>query len=169
VAWKSHARNKDWFLSQNEERLRLSDLMQRAALLERAIGVDPSFARAYAELSWIYHLAAEYDPAMLANSRRAAAEAMRLDPHFPPARYVQGYIRFFDDWKFAEACRLWLEACRSNPLYESWYRQRQGVSSAQSLRRARNWLAAARCCPDFRLSPLRRLTWNSTQAIRATA
>jgi len=83
------------------------DTLQRAEqLYEKATQLDPSFALAFARLghiqSWIYYL---FDPTpeRLTKARRAATEAMRLQPEAPESHLATGYVAYYGDRDYERA------------------------------------------------------------------
>jgi serine/threonine protein kinase/cytochrome c-type biogenesis protein CcmH/NrfG len=67
-----------------------------AQLYEKAIQLDPSFALAFAQLSYtesILYLSAG-NPSLLEKARIAANEAMRLQPSLPEAHFALGYVYY---------------------------------------------------------------------------
>jgi TolB-like protein len=83
------------------------DTLQRAEqLYEKATQLDPSFALAFARLahieSWIYYL---FDPTpeRLTKARKAATEAMRLQPGAPESHLATGYVAYYGDRDYQRA------------------------------------------------------------------
>lgn len=83
------------------------DTLRRAEqLYEKATQLDPSFALAFARLahieSWIYYL---FDPTpeRLMKAKRAATEAMRLEPDAPESHLAAGYVAYYGDRDYARA------------------------------------------------------------------
>ena len=83
------------------------DTLQRAEqLYEKATQLDPSFALAFARLghieSWIYYL---FDPTpeRLTKARKAATEAMRLQPGAPESHLAAGYFAYYGDRDYEQA------------------------------------------------------------------
>jgi TolB-like protein len=77
------------------------DTLQRAEqLYEKATELDPFFALAFARLahieSWIYYL---FDPTpdRVTKAKRAATEAMRLQPSLPECHLAAGYVAYYGD------------------------------------------------------------------------
>jgi TolB-like protein/class 3 adenylate cyclase/Flp pilus assembly protein TadD len=73
-----------------------SDLEKVAQLYERAIQADPSFALAFARLSYVEGTLYQgiADPVALEKARTAANEALRLQPALPEAHLALGYIYY---------------------------------------------------------------------------
>jgi TolB-like protein len=77
---------------------RHEELAHAQELYERAIGLDPTYALAYARLahleSWIFYA---YEPtdARRDNARAAAGEALRLEPGLAEAHLAQGYVHYY--------------------------------------------------------------------------
>src|SRR5207253_4023070 len=76
------------------------DMKKVEPLYEKAIQVDPSFALAFARLSylesWLYHNK-DNPSARLEKSRVAANEALRLQPNLPEAHVAIGYLYYWAD------------------------------------------------------------------------
>ena len=72
------------------------DLEKVAQLYERAIQADPSFALAFARLSYVEGTLYQgiVDPVVLEKARAAANEALRLQPALPEAHLALGYIYY---------------------------------------------------------------------------
>ena len=83
------------------------DLEKVAQLYERAVQADPSFALAFAQLSYvegtIYQGIA--DPIALEKARAAANEALRLQPDLPEAHLALGYIYYRANHDYERALR----------------------------------------------------------------
>ena len=84
----------------------LETLQRAEQLYEKATQLDPSFALAFARLahieSWIYYL---FDPTpeRLTKARKAAAEAMRLQPGLPESHLAAGYVAYYGDRNYESA------------------------------------------------------------------
>jgi serine/threonine-protein kinase len=84
----------------------LETLQRAEQLYEKATQLDPSFALAFARLahieSWIYYL---FDPTpeRLTKARKAATEAMRLQPESPESHLAAGYVAYYGDRDYARA------------------------------------------------------------------
>ncbi|MFC1574755.1 tetratricopeptide repeat protein [Gemmatimonadota bacterium] len=75
-------------------------------LLERALAVDPDFALAHAELSFIHGelFVWRYDPSpeRITRQRQEAETALRLDPNLPEAHGAMGFVHYNRrDWQKA--------------------------------------------------------------------
>jgi len=81
------------------------ELERIAQLYEKAVLLDPSFALALAELSYIsatiYQANGEQDA--LARARASASEALRLQPHLPEAHLALGYVYYRGDRNYERA------------------------------------------------------------------
>ncbi|MBX9929845.1 MAG: winged helix-turn-helix domain-containing protein [Gemmatimonadaceae bacterium] len=109
----------DLFLQARERWQRRTPEMVRQAitLYERAIALDPQFARAYAGLADCYNLAMsglppEYRyPRAKANAERAIA----LDPASSEAHLSLAFLRYKFEWRWDDADREFREAIRLDP------------------------------------------------------
>jgi serine/threonine protein kinase/Tfp pilus assembly protein PilF len=81
------------------------DLKRVAQLYEKAIQLDPSFALAFAQLS--YTESTLYlgtgNPSSLERARTAAVEAIRLQPELPEAHLALGYLYYRGDRDYKRA------------------------------------------------------------------
>lgn len=86
----------------------LPDLEKAEKLFQRAVELDPKFAAAYAQLSylesWIYQ---SYDrsPARRDKARAAANEAVRLAPDLAETHLALGYLAYYIDRDYERALR----------------------------------------------------------------
>ena len=86
---------------------------------KKALVLDPKFALANAGLAeaynnqglWNYLAPKDAFP----EAKRAAEEALRLDPSLAEARTALAFIQYEYEWQFAEAERQYREAIRLNP------------------------------------------------------
>ncbi len=85
----------------NAEKLR-----QAQQLYERALELDPKFARAEANLStlqsWFYHSSDPTEPRREA-ARRHAERALQLEPDCPEAHFARGYYLYYGERDFDAA------------------------------------------------------------------
>ena len=92
---------------------------------EKAIGLDPKYAMAYAGLADCYMRLAFYgvSPAeFVPKSRKAAMTALELDDTVAYAHSMLGRIAFFYDWDFARAGREYQRARELQPGFvHQWY------------------------------------------------
>ena len=76
-------------------------------LCEEAVGLDPAFALAYAQLSRIhsvmYWFAHDRSPERLARAEAAANKALSLQPELPEAHVAMGYFRYWGHRDYAGA------------------------------------------------------------------
>lgn len=83
----------------------LDDIDNVAALYERAVELDPSFALAFARLS--YAFSTRYHdtrtPAVLEKARLTAREAIRLQSGLPEAHAALGYIYYWGEGNYQRA------------------------------------------------------------------
>src|SRR5438046_1557131 len=70
-----------------------------AVLYEKAVGVDPNFALAYARLSYLkarlYWYNTEPSPQTIDAARKAAERALELQPELPEAHLSMGYVHYW--------------------------------------------------------------------------
>ena len=100
-------------------RVTLEELRTAMALFERAIALDSRYALAHAGVGDVYRrlpIACELPPAENFPSAEAAAlRALALDSAQPEAHFVLGFVRFWYDWRWAEAESDFLRAMELNP------------------------------------------------------
>ena len=68
-------------------------------LYQSAIALDPAFALAYAQLSYlkstVYWFGIDPSPAVIAAARSAAEQALRFQPDLPEAHLAMGYVHYW--------------------------------------------------------------------------
>ncbi len=76
-------------------------------LLEKAIQLDPTFALAFAHLSYVQNslYQANGDPALLEKAGAAAHEALRLQPNLPEAHFALAYNYYRGSHDYSSALR----------------------------------------------------------------
>ena len=87
-------------------------------LFEQAIALDPSFALAHAQLSWLeswIYFSIDPSPAHLERARAAADEAMRLAPNLAESRVALGYIYYYGERNYERALQEFETARKSLP------------------------------------------------------
>ncbi len=104
------------------------DLRKGIQFFERAIGIDPELAVAYAGLADSYSLLADYgfEPSLEAmpKARAAAERALETDPTLGEAHVSLGLIRGLFEWRWPEAESHYRRAVELNPGYATahhWY------------------------------------------------
>ena len=131
---------------------------QEVKLLEHAIGLDPKFAAAYADLAIALSLGQtrglDTDPQVNARAERYARQAVRLDPNLAEAHLALGrtLVKYPD--RFREAARENLAALRLNA------RDAQSIWTLVSFLVASGDKAQAQCITDYMV----RLDPNSNEA-----
>jgi eukaryotic-like serine/threonine-protein kinase len=102
-----------------------SGLTNAAALLEKAIQTDPSFALAHAELGNCYLLMADYGmrPSrdVLPPARAALLRSIELEPELADGQAVLGQLYALFDWDWQNAERAFKRAIELNPNYAPAY------------------------------------------------
>lgn len=95
------------------------DLELAVEYFERAIGLDPNFAEAYAGLADTYSQLANNDalPRLdgYQRARELALHALSLNPNLSEAHSSLGWIAYIHDWDWAEAERSFARAIELNP------------------------------------------------------
>jgi TolB-like protein len=90
-----------------------------AAMFERAVSLDPSFALAYAELSLVhsrvYGLGIDTSPECRADAERAAARALAVRPDLPEAHLALGAVDDLVKGDFEDALAQYHIAARDLP------------------------------------------------------
>jgi serine/threonine protein kinase/Tfp pilus assembly protein PilF len=86
-------------------------------LFQHAVTLDPNFASAYAEISWVYvgRANSNYDPnEVLPMAKAAADRAISLDPNQAKAYVIRAMLKEYEfDWRGAEV--EYLKAIELNP------------------------------------------------------
>jgi tetratricopeptide (TPR) repeat protein len=101
----------------------------------RAVLLDPEYARAYAALAETYVLVPEYGgpsiPEMLPLARAATERARTLDPDLAEAYAASGYLKEVFEWDRDGAERDFLKAIELNPdcaTAHQWYAELLGAT-----------------------------------------
>lgn len=111
-------------------------IREAIATFEEAIRFDAEYAAAYAGLADGYRVLGgpgwEVAPPaeLLARARRAADQALELDPELPEAYAARGMIRFSLEWDLPAADRDLLRAIALNPSYARAHQYRSAVLTA---------------------------------------
>lgn len=116
------------------------------ALLERAIALDPQYARAHADLAWTYWQSvingfANDAGAAVRKSIESADAAIRADPHFSDGYWVKASVSICDDDDPARAVALYEKAIELNPNHLSLMVEWGGYVLPQTLDRAAEGIA----------------------------
>ena len=106
-------------------------LMQARRWLERAVSLDPKYARAQASLAvcyvWLELVGAMPRAEARTRATAAAKRALQLDPRLSEAHGVLADIELFYDWDWAGAGAAYRRALELNPSYSfargqyAWY------------------------------------------------
>jgi serine/threonine protein kinase/TolB-like protein/Tfp pilus assembly protein PilF len=95
---------------------------------QRAVLLDPNYARAYAALAESYVLAPIYSETLpeeaVAAGKDAAARALELDPGLAESHAALGFIRYQYEWNWAGAAQAYERALALNENYATghqWY------------------------------------------------
>jgi serine/threonine protein kinase/tetratricopeptide (TPR) repeat protein len=108
----------------------------KVLMYERAISLDPSFALAYADLSWhhstMYQLNVDRSEKRLQLAKRAADSALALQPDLPDAHLALGFYYYCGYREYEKALEEYEIAKKGLPnnqgifTVEGWIRRRQG-------------------------------------------
>ncbi len=93
----------------------MARLLECIDLFNRAIAIDPKYARAYAGLAVAYYVASDYDASLVPKVQAAAEHALQLDANLPEAYEVLGYLRFLHQWDFTGAENAFRRSIELNP------------------------------------------------------
>jgi TolB-like protein/Tfp pilus assembly protein PilF/predicted Ser/Thr protein kinase len=116
-------------------------------MLQKAVGLDSTFAIAYAQMANIYawmYWSIEHDPSYLSQSKSAVDRALRLQPNLPTAHVVLGryyywgfydYDRALEQFTIAGASRPNNASVLSNEAY-IWRRQGKFRAAVDQLKQA---------------------------------
>lgn len=122
-------------------RFRKEDNAEAAALLERAIALDPHYAHAHADLAWTHwqDVLNGYtdDPAASIQKAHASAEtAVEVDPYFSDAYWVLCALEICADDAPEDAVELYRKAIELNPNHQSLLTEWGGYILPQTLDQA---------------------------------
>jgi adenylate cyclase len=128
ASWQAHdffMRASDIFTAVRSS-FNVADLYEARQLLERSIALDPSYARAYATLSythllpWIFRLDGDHlSPAALERAHRLAWKAVQLDPNLPIAHAQLGWVPTFQG-RHEQSVAEFEKAMALNPNFTDW-------------------------------------------------
>lgn len=107
-------------------------IQQAIALYERAIAVDPGYARAYAGLADCYNLTMSGLPADVRYARALenAEKAVALDPNDPAGHTSLAFLRYKFEWRWQDADAAFAKAVTLDPNYalaHHWYGEFLGL------------------------------------------
>src|SRR5262245_32358784 len=104
----------------------VADLYEARRLLERSVSLDPSYARAYATLSythllaWIFRLDEDHlSPTALEHAHRLAWKAVQLDPNLPIAHAHLGAV-LTHEGQHEQSIAAFEKAIALNPNFTDW-------------------------------------------------
>jgi len=122
-----------WLQAREQWRQRTPHSIQQAiALYERAIAIDPGYARAYAGLADCYNLTMSGLPSALRHTRARenAEKAVALDPNDAAGHTSLAFLRYKFEWKWREADAEFMRAIALDPDYalaHHWYGEFLGL------------------------------------------
>jgi adenylate cyclase len=134
-----------------------ADNARALALLERAIALDPQYARAHADLAWTHWQSvlngfADDPGAAVRSAIESADAAIRADPHFSDGYWVKASVTMCDNDDPARAVALFEKALELNPNHLSLLVEWGGYILPQTLDRADEGVALVERAK--RLNPL---------------
>jgi serine/threonine-protein kinase len=94
-------------------------VLRAVSLFQRAVALDPKFALAYAQLAeaqlflWFRYM--DRDTLRVIAGKRAAEEALRLDPALPEAHLALGFYYYHGRMEYEPALEQFFQAERSQP------------------------------------------------------
>jgi TolB-like protein/Flp pilus assembly protein TadD len=89
-------------------RRNVDDYRQAISYFDRAIGLDPNYALAYAERAEAWTMIGDLTgqrPTAYPKARSDAERAVAIAPGLAEARAALGWVRFFGEWKFGDGLR----------------------------------------------------------------
>jgi DNA-binding winged helix-turn-helix (wHTH) protein/tetratricopeptide (TPR) repeat protein len=122
-----------WLQAREQWRQRTPHAIQQAiTLYERAIAIDPAFARAYAGLADCYNLTMSGLPSTERHARALeyAEKAIALDPDDAAGHTSLAFLRYKFEWKWQEADAGFMHALALDPDYalgHHWYGEFLGL------------------------------------------
>lgn len=118
-AWEYYQRGREFF-----HRARRKSLRYARQMFERAVAVDPGYARAHAALAEAIAVECLYYPSAIsdiAEAERASLRALELEPELAEAHMARGAVLFLLH-RYEESARELDEATRLDPrLFDAWY------------------------------------------------
>lgn len=119
-------------------RFKKEDMAKAAELLERAIVLDPYYAKAYTDLAWTHwqdmlNGFSEDVAASVQKARINAEKAVEVDPYFPDAYWVLGSVDMCSDDTPDDAVELYRKAIELNPNHQSLLTEWGGYILPQTL------------------------------------
>jgi serine/threonine protein kinase len=116
-------------------KLRRENLERAVGYFKQAVELDPDYALAYVGLANVYMglpIGADSPSQALAEAAKAAAsKAIAIDPELPDGYTALGIIKYWYDWDWAEAEKLFLRAIALNPNYSRSHLFYSAVLSCQ--------------------------------------
>lgn len=112
-AYQAYLKGRYYFYQHKEESYKKS-----IDLLNQAITIDPSYARAYASLASVYtEISSSYLPPTeaMAKAKDAVQKALSLDPSLAEAHVALAEVYWWGDWNFAAAEQEFKRAIDLNP------------------------------------------------------
>ncbi len=118
-----------------------ADNAKALALLERAVELDPQYARAHADMAWthwqdVINGFSEAPAASFAAARASAETAIRADPYFSDGYWVLGSVTMCESEDTSSAVALFEKAIELNPNHQSLLVEWGGYILPQTLDRA---------------------------------
>lgn len=102
-------------------KLRRENLEKAVEYFKQAVALDPDYALAYVGLANVYMglpIGADYPSTPLAERANAAAtKAISIDPELADGYTALGIIKYWHDWNWPEAEKLYKRAIALNPNY----------------------------------------------------
>ena len=119
-AWNQYQQGRYYWFKRND-----SSLQAAIGFFNKAIMLDPKYARAYAGLADCYS-ARGYSSFIAPSEAFLKAEnyadsALQLDPNLAEPHAAKGYVEFYYFWRWAKAEQEFKEAIRLNPQFDVTY------------------------------------------------
>jgi eukaryotic-like serine/threonine-protein kinase len=114
-AYEYYLRGKDY----SNRRFGVKDARIAVEMYEKAVEIDPTFALAYASLSyahaWMYWAYYDWTDERLNKAKEAVDRALELKPDLPEAHLALGYYYYWGSWDYDRALEQFAIAQKGQP------------------------------------------------------
>jgi len=121
--------NFDHILQNDVNRTGVAEVRQAIRFFERAVQLNPGYARAHAALAQSYSMFSEGEPGAAEKMTLAANRALALDQSIAPAHALVGYAKFLHEWDFGGVEQAFARALELQPRLLGVHRLSGDVAS----------------------------------------